>query len=95
MRDRINAIGKMFYSTFLIYSQLDTSLKQSKYLHIPDEDRTLMKMFYRTYNMKRYCNSYGVFEGMVINHSLNRNIIPIVSAQELCEESNLEKLNDE
>jgi hypothetical protein len=90
MNDKINNIAKIFNSTFLLYSMLDTTMEQSSYLHIPNEDRRMMKALYKLYNMKRYTLTFDVFEGMVLNHSLNRNMIPILAAEELCLKSNKE-----
>lgn len=89
MENKIKNIGKIFKSTFLLYSVIDTTLPQEKYVYIPKQDRRMMKMLYELYDMGRFSmNSYDVFEGMVIRHALNTNNIPIVACNELCEKSN-------
>lgn len=88
MREQINNIAKLFNTTFLLYNMIDTTMEQEQYLYIPRQDRRMMKMYYKLYNMKRYATSYWVFEGMIIKHALTRNIVPLLAAEELCIKSN-------
>lgn len=85
MKEKIKNIGKIFTSTFLLYSMLDTTLPQDVYLHITKQDRKMMKMMYKLYDMKKHFRFYGAFEGEVIKISVEVNVIPIVTAQTICE----------
>lgn len=88
MKKKIENISKMFSSTFLILNIIDPTLPQDKYLYIPKQDRRIIKMYYKLYNMKRYAKDYDVFEAMVIKHALNINEVPVVAAENLCLKSN-------
>ena len=75
----------------MLYSIIDNTLPEEKYLYIPKQDRKLMRMMYSLYDMGRFSNnSYDVFEGMVLKHALNSNNIPVVACDELCEKTNKE-----
>jgi len=86
MRNKIEAIGNIFKSTFLLYNVLDTTvLEEDKSLYIPKEDRKMMKMLYDLYNLKEYYSSYRTFEGSVIRVSIETNELPVFVAQVICE----------
>ena len=88
MIDKIKEIGNILTSTFLLYSVIDTTLPQDNYIHITKQDRKMMKMLYKLYDMKRHYIWYDSFEGEVIKVSIEMNILPVVTAQVICEKLN-------
>ena len=93
MKDKIKNMGHIFNTTFNLMRVIDTTLDMDVYITISKSDRKMMKAFYKVYEMKRFSDSYGAFEQMVINHSVNTNVLPVLAAEKLCLESN--KNNDE
>jgi len=85
MRKKIKDMGNIFTSTFLLFSVIDTDLPQDRYIHITKQDRKMMKMLYKLYNMKKHYGWYGLFEREVIRISVEMNVLPVVTSQEICE----------
>ena len=88
MKDKVKGMGEIFSSTWKLYSNLDQNSPQASYIHIPKQDRKMIKMLYELYDMGRFSmGSYSVFVGMVLRHSINANLIPVVACQELCDKT--------
>jgi len=88
MKSKIKNISKIFNATFILYSITDTTLPEEKYLYIPKQDRRMMSMLYKLYDMKKHYGVYSSFESSIISISIETNTIPVVTAQEVCEKLN-------
>jgi hypothetical protein len=92
MKDRIQAIAKLFNSTHQLIIRLDLTAQGDDDIVITKSDKNALHLYYNLYDMKRF-NNYWLFEDAVKDYALKRNLLPTSAAMELCQAAN--KINIE
>jgi hypothetical protein len=94
MKEKIKNLAGLLSTSFLLLSMIDQTQKIDEKLIITSDDRKLLKKYYKVWGMKKHMGYYLNFEASVISHSINRNILPLTAALELCEATEPKKYTE-
>lgn len=85
MKDKIKTLAGLLSTPFLLLAMIDQTQPEDKELIITTDDRKILKKYYKLWKMKKHAGMYLNFEMAVCKYAVERNILPVAAALELCQ----------